>query len=35
MEIGFEWNTSGINIGTYFILNIYIYIYIYIYILFG
>ena len=26
MEIGFEWSTAGISIGTYFILNIYIYI---------
>ena len=24
MEIGFEWSTAGISIGTYFILNIYI-----------
>ena len=24
LEIGFEWSTIGISIGTYFILNIYI-----------
>ena len=23
LEIGFEWSTTGISIGTYFILNIY------------